>query len=423
VGRNVSVEELRRAARASKPLLGDGARSSSLPPRLDSVEKASRAAPLSGSAAGLAAASVSANGSKPNDEGGGVEGGGVEGGGVEGDEFERLLETFNVAAPQDHELSQVAKALKQQVAGLDPTPPPPELDRERAYEGEGAQAKLGELPVFEPSPSSPGALDSPAQPVSARGRPVQTASNTDFASAPLGLGARESPSSFSLPPTKPKRGKAGVVIAILVVFLLAGATAYWFLRVRDVRGGRELGTVGSVALADKLCFATVELSDGGEGSEILLRKGQGPVDVPQMPVKARIEFVVTAEGFAPKRAVVRADAVWDRKPNERPRLDVPVELASAKPGALLPWPAVESGTGVGGEGESGIVHLVTSPRGADVWLLIGLGEQARFGPLPCDTDAEFMAAKGTERRTVRASKDALAIAGRTGKPLLLSFHK
>jgi hypothetical protein len=326
------------------------------------------------------------------------------------------LETFNVAAPQDHELSQVAKTLKQQVAGLDPTPPPPELDH--------PPLGPGELPAVEPSPSPPEALDVPVQPASGRGRPVQTAFNSDAASAALGPNAKTPPSTFSLPPAKaePKGGKAGLAI-VLLVLLLAAAAAYWFLRVRDVRGGRELGTVGSVALAERLCLATVELSDGGEGSEILLRKGQGPLDVPQMPVKARIEFVVTAEGFAPKRAVVRADAVWDRKPNERPRLDVPVELANAKPGALLPWPAVEPGTGVGGEGESGIVHLVTSPRGADIWLLIGLGDQARFGPLPCDTDAEFMAAKGTERRTVRAGKDALAIAGRTGKPLLLSFRK
>ena len=38
--------------------------------------------------------------------------------------------------------------------------------------------------------------------------------------------------------------------------------------------------------------------------------GQAPVDIDHMPVGARLEFVATAEGYAPKRTVVPAGYVW-----------------------------------------------------------------------------------------------------------------
>src|SRR6185503_8492947 len=97
------------------------------------------------------------------------------------------------------------------------------------------------------------------------------------------------------------------------------------------------------ALPAPKCNVALVLSDVPANAEILLRMGQAPVDVERMPVGTRLELVGTAEGHAPRRAVVKADAVWDKGPDGKPRVEVPIQLdaTKAKPGTVDPWPAAE----------------------------------------------------------------------------------
>jgi hypothetical protein len=134
-------------------------------------------------------------------------------------------------------------------------------------------------------------------------------------------------------------------------------------------------------------------------AEVLLREGQAPVDVDRMPVGTRLEFVATAEGFAPKRTVVPAGVVWDTGPDGKPRFEVAVQLdkSSGKPKGDL-WPPGEPGSEVGGKGPPGTVHLVATPRGAEVWLLAGIGPAARVEALPCDQDIDVLVAGPTTLR-------------------------
>jgi hypothetical protein len=142
--------------------------------------------------------------------------------------------------------------------------------------------------------------------------------------------------------------------------------------------------------------------------------GAAPVDVERLPVGTRLEFVGTAEGYVPRRAVVKADAVWEKAADGRSRIDVPIQLdpTKSKPGTFDPWPAAEPGSQVGGTGAPGTVHVVSNVRGAEVWLLAGLGPEARIEQLRCDAEIEvLLAGPPLLRKTLRVSeKDIQAAA-------------
>ena len=126
------------------------------------------------------------------------------------------------------------------------------------------------------------------------------------------------------------------------------------------------------------CRAAVDVTDVPAGAEVLLRVGQAPVDVPRLPVGARLEFVATAEGYAPKRVVVPAGIAWDNGPDGKPRFELGVQLDRSNPKVKLgdPWPPGEPGSDVGGKGPPGTVHLISTPKGAELWMLGGLGPEA-----------------------------------------------
>jgi hypothetical protein len=161
---------------------------------------------------------------------------------------------------------------------------------------------------------------------------------------------------------------------------------------------------------------TLVITEIPSNAEVLLRMGQSPVDVPRMPVGARLEFVATAEGFAPKRGVVPANQAWDPGPDGKPRYALAIQLdkSVAKPGAMDPWPVGEPGTEVGGRGAPGTVQVIANPKGAEIWLLAGVGPEARIEALPCEQDYEVLLASQTLRK--RLSVTAKDIADRTEAP-------
>jgi hypothetical protein len=143
------------------------------------------------------------------------------------------------------------------------------------------------------------------------------------------------------------------------------------------------------------------VSDVPPHAEVLVRKGQAPVDVDRMPVGARLEFVATAEGFAPKRVVVPAGAAWDPGADGKPRYEAAVQLDKSKAphGTNDAWPAGEPGSAVGGQGPPGTVHVVATPRGAEIWMLAGLGPDARIEQQQgCNEDVDVLLAGPTTYR-------------------------
>ncbi len=114
---------------------------------------------------------------------------------------------------------------------------------------------------------------------------------------------------------------------------------------------------------------------------------------------------------------MKPEAIWDKTPEGKPRIDLPIQLdpSKAKPGQLDPWPAAEPGSQVGGSGSPGTVHVVSNPRGAEIWLLAGLGPEARIEQLKCDGDIDVLLAgpASLRKRLHVPEKDIEAVAEST----------
>jgi hypothetical protein len=191
------------------------------------------------------------------------------------------------------------------------------------------------------------------------------------------------------------------VTVIAIAAVAAGGYAVWQFRPRETPPPAAPPSVAAApAPAATACRATLVVGEVPSRAEVLLHAGQAPVDVEKMPVGTRLEFVATAEGYAPKRVVVPAGATWDRGSDGKPRFETAVQLdrSTARVAGSEPWPPVEAGSEVGGDGPPGTVHVVATPHGAEVWVLAGMGPEARIEQLPCDRDVDILVAGPTSFR-------------------------
>jgi hypothetical protein len=199
---------------------------------------------------------------------------------------------------------------------------------------------------------------------------------------------------------QPRAPRTGLAMLVLTLFVLvAGGIAVWMFKPAFFTGRKKPLATASTSAAPIVppaprCKVALVVSDVPANAEILLRMGQAPLDVERMPVGTRLEFVATAEGYAPRRAVIKAESTWDKAPDGKPRIDVPIQLdpTKAKAGTIDAWPVAEPGSQVGGSGSPGTVHVVSNVRGAEVWLLAGLGPEARIEQLRCDGDIDVLLA-------------------------------
>lgn len=361
-----------------------------------------------------------------------------------GEEVESLVDAFGVSSlGEEREHARELKA----IAGLDPTPPPPdanalaELTREL---GKGLPPRSAPPPAAAPESDGVEDLlalaDASAPPPVVREAPKPSAfvssrpppPNHDLAppsplvpDSPHGRGSladdavrsdvtSKSASVEPLPreeerkpriqqvgtyrqPRAPRTGFWMLVLTLLV--LGAGGAAIWKFKPSFFTGGvkRKQAVQPTASAAPPpapKCKVALVVEGAPVNAEVLLRVGQSPLDVERMPVGTRLEFVATAENFAPRRAIVKSETSWDSGPDGRPRIDVPIQLdpSKAKPGAVDPWPAAEPGSQVGGTGAPGTVHVLSNVRGAEVWLLAGLGPEARIEQLRCDADIDVLLA-------------------------------
>jgi hypothetical protein len=198
-------------------------------------------------------------------------------------------------------------------------------------------------------------------------------------------------------PRAPRTGRAMMILTLFVA--VAGGAAVWMFKPAFFTGKRRPLASSSVSAAPVAppaprCKVALVVSDVPTNAENQLRMGQAPLDVERMPVGTRLEFVATAEGYAPRRAVIKAESPWDKGPDGKPRVDVPIQLdpTKAKAGTVDAWPVAEPGSQVGGSGSPGTVHVVSNVRGAEIWLLAGLGPEARIEQLRCDGDIDVLLA-------------------------------
>jgi hypothetical protein len=155
----------------------------------------------------------------------------------------------------------------------------------------------------------------------------------------------------------------------------------------------------------------VHVSDVPARAEVLLRRGQAPLQLDAMPVGTRLEFVATAEGYVPARVVVAPGATWSPAASGTPTLDVAAHLekSTAKGGDEPPWPAADPGSAVGGQGPAGTLRLSSAPAGAEIWMLAGMGPEVTIDRLACEQDYDVLVAgPGTARKRIHVAASDLA---------------
>jgi len=307
-------------------------------------------------------------------------------------DVDALIEQFGVSADGD---KQHARALGN-IVGLEPTPPPGGAAHLRP-EGAPRDSDVESLLALGAEPMSQ-AIPTVALP---RGDVVRRPVAPD---PPLLAPKAPRQSLKSTPPTF-RRSRLGPFLAIVTLIGLAAA-AVAILRLRPPLestspppASASAHDVALAAQAPPACNASLVVTSVPPHAEVLLRAGQAPLDVDKMPVGARLEFVATAEGYAPKRVVVPAGAPWDTGADGKPRFEAAVQLDKSKgrPGGD-PWPPGEPGSEVGGQGPPGTVRVVATPRGAEIWMLAGIGPEARVDQLRCDRELDILVAGPTTFR-------------------------
>ncbi len=315
-------------------------------------------------------------------------------------DVDALIADFGVSGSTEQQQARDLKA----IAGLEPTPPPPPEIQRRLDTREvatGRDSGIDSLLALggEPEDKREAVSAVTAPPMRA---PSPSISERQLPTQPSKL--RQIRSSLPSIPTEKKSGR-GLIWVLGLLILVAGGLVVWLLR-GGMPASRSPAPAPSaspsiVVTGPVPCTDIIVVSDVPAHAEVLVRKGQAPVDVERMPVGARLEFVATAEGYAPKRVVVPAGATWDPGSDGRPRYEAGVQLdkSHAAHGTNDPWPAGEPGSAVGGQGPPGTVHVVATPRGAEVWMLAGLGPDARIEQqLACTEDVELLLAGPTTFR-------------------------
>ncbi|MDP9034790.1 MAG: hypothetical protein M3O50_08275, partial [Myxococcota bacterium] len=85
-------------------------------------------------------------------------------------------------------------------------------------------------------------------------------------------------------------------------------------------------------------------------------------------------------------------------------------------GSAGPWPPAEPGSAVGGEGPAGTVHVATSPPGAEVWMVVGAGPDARIEQLSCERDIDVLIAGATARSRLHVTTGDFVLEDGAGSP-------
>jgi hypothetical protein len=312
-------------------------------------------------------------------------------------DVDSLIAQFRVSG--DNETH--ARALKA-MAGLEPTPPAPAPMMPQQRAGMGAnkdEVDVESLLVMRSDAPRAGVSTPPGlRPAVPRG----VIDERQLPTQPSQLKGRAT--LLSAPPAAPRRGSGSLLILGLVA-LAAGSYAVWQLRpgalARPTSSAAEPMVAPLPRETSNACLGTLVVGDVPPHAEVLLNEGRAPVDVQRMPVGARLEFVATADGYVPKRVVIPAGAGWDTGLDGKPRFEAAVQLdaSRARPTpSSETWPAGEPGSAVGGEGPPGTVHVVATPRGAEVWMLAGIGPEARIEHLRCDQEIDVLLAGPTTYR-------------------------
>ncbi|HEY6876794.1 MAG TPA: hypothetical protein VI299_02200, partial [Polyangiales bacterium] len=182
-----------------------------------------------------------------------------------------------------------------------------------------------------------------------------------------------------------------VLVVIAAVSLRDGQAREELLKAEEAAAIAELKKPPAVEAGDLV----VHVSE--PNAQVLRLVGRAPVSIEKLPVGIAHEFVATAEGYKPARALVPANGEWEATA-EGARYELAIQLVEAgsaageqpKPGDgaldLGPSRLTSQGTAQG----TGSVRVITTPRGARVFQLVGFSPLVKVENLPLEAPQELL---------------------------------
>lgn len=166
------------------------------------------------------------------------------------------------------------------------------------------------------------------------------------------------------------------------------------------------------ALPARREYGDLRINSKPDRAQVLLLIGPGPALATDIPVGVAQEFVAIADNHRPARALLPADATWDELDGQ-PRYELAIQARPLGDGAGSRGRATD-GLGatllprdVGSpRGRLGSVRLVTTPRAAHVYQLIGFTPDVHVDNLPLDHPYEilvYLEGKGSVQKHIEPS--------------------
>jgi len=127
-----------------------------------------------------------------------------------------------------------------------------------------------------------------------------------------------------------------------------------------------------------------------ERAQVLRFVGRGPATLRHVAQGMAHELVATHDGYAPARLVLPANAEWDRVDGVA-RYEAALQLQALATGAAVEFGESQLPRDVGApNGRDGELRVVTTPKGAKVYELVGFAPEARVDNLPIEEVNEFL---------------------------------
>jgi len=188
-------------------------------------------------------------------------------------------------------------------------------------------------------------------------------------------------------------GTTAAAVAMLLGYFALGReqsqSALGFLRPTD--GSPEPAKPAPVP---RRAYGDLRVNSQPDRAQVLLLLGPGPALATDIPLGVAQEFIAMAEGYRPARALLPADGIWDEL-NGRPRYELAIQARpfheSRKPHNLDALGPTLLPQNVGApSGRLGSVRVVTTPRAAEVYQLIGFTPEVHVDNLPLDHAYELV---------------------------------
>jgi hypothetical protein len=191
--------------------------------------------------------------------------------------------------------------------------------------------------------------------------------------------------------------RIGLALVLLAAVFAVGYLAFGRERARSALGLPAAGSAPAAGAkpAERkepaARYGELRVTSSPERAQVLLFAGVGPVVIPDLPAGVAHEFVALADGKAPSRAVVPADAVWQAD-GARRRYEIALQLDDAgprRPAADLGDTRLPAQVGAP-NGTLGDVRAVTSPPGARVYQLVGFTPDVLIQNVRIDEPLELL---------------------------------